>query len=69
LTQKQATTHQGDFLVDLTLHNFSADMLREFAWKIVKPYFGGNVNQALRCLMEKAVAEENLFKGTVEKHF
>ena len=53
----------------MTLHNFSADMLREFAWKIVKPYFGGNVNQALRCLMEKAVAEENLFKGTVEKHF
>ncbi len=51
-------TVQEELLIDLTLHNFSADMLREFAVKIVKPYFGGNVNQALRSLMEKAIEEE-----------
>jgi hypothetical protein len=63
MTQKQTTAE--DFLVDLTLHNFSAAMLREFAVKIVKPYFGGNINQALRSLMDKAIAEENLFSDAV----
>ena len=51
---------QEDLLVSLTLHNFSAEMLKEFAIKIVKPYFGGNVNEAVRKLMEKAIAEETL---------
>ena len=51
---------QEDLLVSLTLHNFSAEMLKKFAIKIVKPYFGGNVNEAVRKLMEKAIAEETL---------
>jgi hypothetical protein len=66
LTQKQSIA-QEDFLVDLTLHNFSAAMVREFALKIVKPYFGGNMNQALRSLMEKAIEEETLFNDAVDK--
>ena len=49
---------QEDFLISLTLHNFSAEMLKEFAQKIVKPYFGGNINQAIRSLMENAITEE-----------
>ncbi|MCW3984041.1 MAG: hypothetical protein NWE96_08600 [Candidatus Bathyarchaeota archaeon] len=63
MTQKQTLTE--DFLVDLTLHNFSAAMLREFAVKIVKPYFGGNINQAFRSLMAKAIEEETLFMDAV----
>jgi hypothetical protein len=46
--------------VSLTLHNFSAEMLKEFAQKIVLPYFHGNVNQAIRSLMEKAITEETM---------
>ena len=46
--------------VDLTLHNMSAGMLKEFALKIVKPYFGGNMNRAIRSLIEKAVDEERI---------
>ena len=42
-------------------------MLREFAIKIVKPYFGGNINQALRSLMDKAIEEETLFSYAVAK--
>ena len=52
----QAT--EQEMLVSLKLHNFSAEMLKEFAVKIVKPYFGGNINEALRNLMQKAIDEE-----------
>ena len=57
MTQTETATEK-DLLISLTLHNFSAEMLKEFAQKIVKPYFGGNLNQAIRSLMEKAISEE-----------
>lgn len=47
MTQNETITKK-DLLVDLTLHNMSAGMLKEFALKIVKPYFGGNMNRAIR---------------------
>lgn len=57
---------EEDSLVSLTLHNFSANMLKEFAVKIVKPYFGGNMNQAVRSLMEKAINEETIANQTIK---
>jgi hypothetical protein len=51
---------EKDLLVDLTLHNMSAEMLKEFALKIVRPYFDGNMNEAIRKLMEKTVQEETM---------
>ena len=51
---------EKDLLADLMLHNMSAVMLKEFALKIVKPYFGGNMNKAIRSLMEKALEEEKI---------
>ena len=59
MTQTETATEE-DLLVSLTFHNFSAVMLREFALKIVKPYFNGNLNQAIRSLMEKAITEETI---------
>lgn len=35
-------------------------MLKEFALKIVKPYFRGNMNEAIRCLMQKSIEEETI---------
>ncbi len=43
-------------------------MLKEFAQKIVKPYFRGNINQALRSLMEKAIEEETLVNQALTKN-
>ncbi len=57
MTQTQ-TAAEEDFLVSLTFHNFPVETLKEFAQKIVKPYFGGNMNEAVRCLMQKAISEE-----------
>ena len=58
-----------DLLVSLTFHNFSAKMLKEFAQKIVKPYFNGNMNKAVRSLMEKAINEETIVnQATITKN-
>jgi hypothetical protein len=58
-------TTEQEMLVSLTLRNFSTEMLREFAVKIVKPYFGGNINEALRSLMEKAIEEETIVNQAI----
>ena len=59
MTQSEMATEK-DLLVSLTFHNFSAEMLKEFAIKIAKPYFKGNLNQAVLSLMEKAISEETI---------
>ena len=59
MKQTEIATEE-DILVSLTFHNFPAKMLKEFAQKIVKPYFNGNMNQALRSLMEKSINEETI---------
>jgi hypothetical protein len=61
VTQTQ-TIYEDDLLVSLTFHNISAEMLKEFAQKIVKPYLRGNMNEAIRCLMQKAIDEESLMR-------
>ncbi len=64
MTQTETITKE-DLLVSLTLHNFSAGMLKEFALKVVKPYFNGNINQAVRSLMEKAINEETIVNQAI----
>ena len=66
MTQKEISTEK-DLLISLTLHNFSAEMIKEFAQAIVKPYFGGNLNQALRTLMENAINEETMTNNAMLK--
>ncbi len=66
MVQTQATTEE-DLLISLTFHNFSAELLKEFAQKIVKPYFRGNMNDAVRSLMEKAIQEEKIANRAIEQ--
>ena len=49
----------------MTLRNISADLLKEFALRIVKPYFGGNMNRAIISLMKKAVEEETIVNNAI----
>lgn len=51
-------TAEDDLSVDLTLHDFSATLLTEFAEKIVRPYYSGNMSDAVKDLMQKAISEE-----------
>ncbi len=48
-----------DLLVDLTFHGVQASLIAEFAEKIVKPYFRGNMNAAVQDLLVKALAEQD----------
>jgi len=61
------TATEKDLIISITLHNFSAEMLKEFAQTIVKPYFGGNLNGAIRSLMEKAIAEEAMVNQALKR--
>jgi hypothetical protein len=50
---------EKDLLVDLTFHNVPASLLTEFAEKIVRPYYKGNLNAAVQDLIHKALAEQD----------
>jgi hypothetical protein len=50
---------EEDLMVDLTFHNVSASLIREFAQKIVIPYYHGNLNAAIQDLMGKTVSEQD----------
>ena len=52
-------TAENDLPVDLTLHNFPASLIAEFAEKIVGPYYNGNLNSAVQDLIHKTLAEQD----------
>jgi hypothetical protein len=66
MTKAAALTTDCDLSVDFILHNFSAILLTEFAEKIVKPYYSGNINEAVKDLMRKAIREEQLILSHVK---
>jgi ferritin-like protein len=66
MTQTEIPTEK-DLLISLTIHNFPAEMIKEFAQKIVRPYFSGNLNQAIRTLMENAVIEETITRKALSE--
>ena len=51
---------EEDLLVDLTFHSVPASLISEFAEKIVRPYYNGNLNIAIQDLIRKAIAEQDL---------
>lgn len=50
---------ENDLLVDLSFHKFPATLLAEFAEKIVRPYYGGNLNAAIQDLIHKTLSEQD----------
>ncbi len=52
-------TLENDFPVDLTLHKVPASLLTEFAEKIVKTYYSGNLNRAVQDLLQKTLAQQD----------
>ena len=60
------TATEEDLLVDLTFHDVPATLLTEFAQKIVRPYYRGNLNQALKDLIEKALTEQQLLQNHIQ---
>jgi hypothetical protein len=50
---------EDDLIVDLTFHNVPASLLTEFAEKIVRPYYAGNMNAAIQDLLHKTIADHD----------
>lgn len=50
---------EDNLLVDLTFHSVPASLLSEFAEKIVRPYYSGNMNAAIQDLLQKTLAEQD----------
>ncbi len=61
------TAIEDDLLVDLTFHDVPATLLTNFAQKIVRPYYNGNLNRALKELMEKALTEQQVLQSHIVK--
>ncbi len=62
-TQILAT--ENDLLLDLTFHSVPASLLSEFAEKIVKPYYNGNLNAAIQDLLHKTLAEHDFVQSHI----
>ena len=62
-TQVLAT--EDDLLLDLTFHGVPASLLSEFAEKIVKPYYNGNMNTAIQDLLHKTLTEQNFIQSHI----
>jgi hypothetical protein len=58
--KKRATvlSLEKELPIYLTFHDFPVSLVAEFTNKIVKPYYGGNLNAAMQDLIRKALAEE-----------
>jgi len=61
----QVLALENDFLVDLTFHSIPASLLSEFAEKIVKPYYSGNMNVAIQDLLHKTIAEQEFIQSHI----
>jgi hypothetical protein len=57
---------EDDLSVDLILHDFSATLLTEFAEKIIRPYYSGNISDAVKDLIQKAIREEEFVLSHVK---
>jgi len=57
--KNQVLATENDILVDLTFHSVPASLLTEFAEKIVRPYYAGNMNAAIQDLLHKTLAEQD----------
>jgi len=44
---------EEDLIVDLTFHGVPASLISEFAEKIVRPYYNGNLNAAIQDLIQQ----------------
>jgi hypothetical protein len=52
-------TSEENLALDLTIHDLSASLITEFAEKIVRPYYNGNLNAAIQDLIIKALSEQD----------
>ena len=53
---------EADLLVDLTFHDLPATLLKEFATQVAKPLYAGSLTNAVKDLMQKAIADQEFMQ-------
>ena len=61
----QVLALENDLLVDLTFHSVPASLLSEFAEKVVRPYYHGNMNTAIQDLLHKTLTEQDFIQSHI----
>jgi hypothetical protein len=61
----QVLVTEENLLVDLTLHGVPALLISEFAEKIVRPYYDGNMNAAIQDLLQKTLREQDFIQSHI----
>jgi hypothetical protein len=49
---------EDDLFVDLTIHDFSANLLKEFHEKVIKPRYQGRASEAIKDLIRRAIRQQ-----------
>jgi hypothetical protein len=62
--ETQMLALEDDLLVDLTFHSVPS-LLSEFAEKIVRPYYNGNMNAAIQDLLHKTLREHDFIQSHI----
>lgn len=61
----QMLTLEDELLIDLTFHDVSSSLLSEFAEKIVRPCYKGDMNAAIQDMLHKTLTEQNFVKSHI----
>jgi hypothetical protein len=54
------TLTRNDFFVDLTIYDVPVSLLEDFSEYIIKPVYDGQVTEAIKDLMRKAILKQKL---------
>jgi hypothetical protein len=54
------TQTRNDFFVDLTIHDIPVSLLEDFSEHVINPVYAGEITEAIRDLMRKAILKQKL---------
>jgi len=54
------TLTRNDFFVDLTIYDVPVRLLEDFSEFVINPVYDGQVNEAIKDLMRKAILKQKL---------
>ena len=54
------TLTRNDFFVDLTIYDIPVSLLEDFSEHVINPVYNGEVTEAIKDLMRKAILKQKL---------
>jgi len=54
------TLTRNDFFIDLTIYDIPVSLLEDFSEHVINPVYAGEVTEAIKDLMQKAILKQKL---------